>query len=187
MHFPSAACNKFDQSRTQRQHGWKMHVSGVFGTSNISSGRLRLRQHGFLSGVRAVTVGPWEVVWCGSDGVDQRCCAGPHRVIQRYSVWLQLAEILCISVVYSISDVYKNTEYRVSLIQRYSVSLIQRYSVSSSNTLWIFPFPKTVQLINRHNSLSSSFPTNNHLPASFFFSSVSPRKHQLLRLLHTLA
>ena len=39
-----------------------------------------------------------------------------------------LAEMLYISVVYSISDGYRNTEYRVSL-------MIQRYSVSSSNTL----------------------------------------------------
>ena len=47
--------------------------------------------------------------------------------------------------------------------RRYSVSpLIQRYSVSSS----VFPFLKTDQLINRHNSISSSFPTNNHLITS---------------------
>ena len=166
MHFPSAACNKFTRSCTQRQYLWKMHVFGMFG--------YLLVQWRFLSAARAVTVGG-SLVWQWWNGPG--CCAGPHRVIQRYSVWLQLAEIFCISAVYSISDVYRNTEY--------GVSLIQRYSVSSSYTLWIFPFPKTVQLINRHKSLSSSFSTNNHLPTSFFFSSVSPIKHQRLRLLHT--
>ena len=155
MHFPSAACNKFTQSCTQRQHHWKMHVSGVF--------RYLLVQCCFLSSARAVTVGG-RLVWQRWNG--RVWCTGPHCIIQRYSVWLQLAEILCISVVYSISDVYRNTEYRVSL-------MIQRYSLSSSNTLWIFPFPKTVQLINRQNSLSSSFSTNNHSPTSFFFSLVS--------------
>ena len=166
MHFPSAACSKFTQSCTQRKHRWKMHVSGVF--------RYLLESSCSAASSVQYEQSRWEVVWCGSNGKAEDAVRA-HIASYR----LQLAETLCISAVYSISDVYRNTEYRVSLIQR--------YTVSSSNYLWIFPFPKRVQLINGHNSLSSSFPTNNHLPASFFLSSVSPTKHQLLRLLHTPA
>ena len=70
----------------------------------------------------------WEVVWCGSDGMDEdavRTLIASYRDTPYDYSWLRY------SVVSSISDVYRNTEYRVSL----KTLMIQRYFVSSSNTL----------------------------------------------------
>ena len=81
---PSAACNKFIQSSLPRKHSWKMHVSGVFWTSDISWFSSCSWSSSAASGSSVqYEQSWWEVVWCGSHGVDQGCCAGLHRVIQR--------------------------------------------------------------------------------------------------------
>ena len=69
-------------------------------------------------------------------------------------------------------------EFQIQFSSNYQIFI--KYSLNIS-------FPKDSSVNKPHNSLSSSFPTNNHLPTSFFFSSVSPIKHQRLRLLHTPA
>ena len=116
---------------------------------------------GRLFGVAAME---WARMLCGSSSdLD----AADVDTLYLYSIQY----LWCIQK-YWIQSISDDTEI-LCIILKYSLNI----SVSKDSSVHKLP--------NRHNSLSSSFPTNNHLPTSCFFSSVSPIKHQRLRLLHT--